>query len=231
MQAVKTTEQNDPLYILTQYSPSGNIRVLNINTATAPPDSIHMGIQEEGTHMLTLAVRAMQIRTRLDTMRQWIAESGQPENDLYTKEPDSYRQVEYLQYSKTIFQAGGSGVLTDACTHPAGLAFEIVPEENPYQVPDRILRPEQMKVRFRVFLNDQPLANAFVRCWHEEKGKMILTDSAHTNEKGYITLYRKPGISRLSCMYLAGANDRAVRQFYHTDLSFEYSRFFPEGRK
>ncbi len=214
---------------LVHYSPSGNIEYLSEGHSFKSGDSLRLPLPEEGTHMVTFRSNQSFISLEPEKFNQYLKEEGLDEALLFRKQQHEENKTgteQYLRSVKTIFQVGT--FLTDACTKATGLPLDIIPLQNPYELPQATTGTGPVKNRFRVLFKGQPLANALVRFWYAEKGKPVKMDSARTNTRGYVNADRKPGPFMASCVHMVPATIPAEAQWqsYWGSVSFEYPQFF-----
>lgn len=210
--------------LLVYVKPSGETENLAAAISGRPGDSLRVPLQEEGTHMVIFNSTNSFISLEPEKFNAYLRADGLDEATAFRKQrkEENKTGTELYQRSvKTIFQAGST--LTNACTEPTDLPLDIIPFQNPYMV------PKPGKVRFRVLFKKHPLPNALVRFWYETKGKGVQTDSARTNNRGFVNGNRYPGHFMVSCVHMEHTrnNTGAEWQSYWGSLSFEYSQFFP----
>ncbi|GAC1396310.1 MAG: hypothetical protein NVSMB63_16760 [Sediminibacterium sp.] len=195
-------------YQLLHYTPSGEIIDLSQKMQESKGDSLPFPLQEEGTHVITC-----------NTTRSFI-------------DPDA---VNTHISAKILIQAGY--LITDACLQPASLPLDILPAENPYDVPALKGREQVARVKFRVMFLGKPLPGQLVKIGYLQSGRQPERDTAITDNKGWINIERHSGPCLLSCTYTEKNRPGAVTggQRYQSSLSFEYPQFFlqrqNEGRK
>jgi uncharacterized GH25 family protein len=217
---------------LAYFTPSGNVLDISSSLSANKGDSIKLPMQEEGTHMVTFNSTNSFIRLEADKFTEYLKEDGLDEVATYRKEHNEENKAgtEHYQRSvKTIVQV--SDKITDACTKPTSLPLDIIPELNPYSVPEQGFKPGIVKVKFRVLFKKQPLNNALVKIWYRLPGKRVQMDTLRTNKKGWVTAERHPGPYMVSCVKMepTPADQEAQWQSYWGSLSFEYSQFFPRA--
>lgn len=214
---------------LAYFTPSGNVIDISSGLTANKGDSIKLPMQEEGTHMVTFNSTNSSIRLEADKFTEYLKEDGLDEVAAYRREHNEENNpgTEYYQRSvKTIVQV--SDKITEACTKPTSLPLDIIPELNPYSVPEQGFKPGIVKVKFRVLFKKQPLNNALVKIWYRLPGKGVQMDTLRTNKKGWVTAERHPGPYMVSCVKMepTPAEQEAQWQSYWGSLSFEYSQFF-----
>ena len=220
---------------LAHFTPSGNVLDISANLSENKGDSVQLPLQEEGTHMITFLSTNSFISLDAEKFNEYLKEDGLDNVALYRKEnhEENKKSTEHYQRSiKTILQVGEK--ITDACTKPTSLPLDIIPDTNPYVIPLQGFKQSQLKVRFRVLFNNEPLNNALVRIWYHMPGKAgVRVDSFITNKKGWITADRHPGRCMISCVHMEHTPEdkEAEWQSYWGSLSFEYSQFFQQGNK
>ena len=217
---------------LVHFTPSDNVVDISNRISANAGDSLQLPLQEEGTHMVIFNSTNSFIRLEPDKFTEYLKDDGHDAAILYRKQhgEESEAGTEHYQRSvKTILQV--SGKLTDACTQPTGLPLDIIPEENPYSIPNPSSNKKAIMVKFRVLFNGEPLENTLVRGWYRIPGKGLKVDSVRTNKKGWVMLERHPGPYMVSCVHMEHTqkDPEADWQSYWGSLSFEYSQYFPRN--
>ena len=214
---------------LVYYTPSDSILNISNRIPANKGDSLPLPLHEDGTHMLILTSGNSITRQDAEKFNAALKENGLDDIIRYRKEhgEENTEGIEqYRQCAKTILQVNGK--LTDACTLPTSLPLDIIPEENPYSIPNPSSDRKPVKLRFRVVFKGEALGNVLVKALYQLPGKEARMDSARTNRKGWVILERHPGPYLLRCMHMERApkGDKADWQSYRGSLSFEYSQFF-----
>ncbi len=226
------TGNRDKIQHLSHYTPSNEIIDLSPRLSEHKGDSLSLPLPEIGTHMVTFNSTNSFIQLEADKFNAYLMEDGMTEVLQYRKEHHELQDKgkEYYQRSvKTLLQVGDR--LTDACTNPTGLPLDIIPEQNPYNLPADLTSEREglLKMRFQVLFFGKPLENALVKIWYHPPGKPVQADDRRTNKKGWVTAERHPGPIMVSCVHMERSMTDTVAnwQSYWGSLSFEYSHFFP----
>ncbi len=208
------------------YRPNGTI--VSIGNLLSR-DSIALPLQETGTHMIALQ-RSQELERRVfdsfytDPKREDHPGTEKPNQKTTGKRQDENIMVQ--QSLKTLVQVGGT--LSDACIRPTGLLLDIIPEENPYSVPQPGRKERPVTVRFRVLFQGIQLPNARVIITYQLPGKGWKNEYLVTNKRGWVLAERHTGAYRVSCIYQKPSeNDPSNRmEYYFGSLSFDYSQYF-----
>lgn len=221
---------NEKVNHLVHFTPSGETIELSGSISGNKGDSLALPLQEAGTHMVTFVSTNSFIHLDADKFNAYLAEDGLDAVARYRKEHGEEQTdgKEYYQRSvKTIIQVGDKR--TDLCAERTGLPLDIVPEINPYSLPEFISRSGLPKVNFKVYLYGKPLRDALVKVWYSPPGKSVKVEALKTNNNGIITTERHPGRFMVSCVHMIRntADTVANWQSYWASVTFEYSQFFP----
>jgi hypothetical protein len=220
---------NDSIAHLVLYSPGGGTKNL-IPVVRDGNMGLQLSLREEGTHMVVFHSRNTRSDYDAKNFNQYLQDEGLNQVIDFRRQHGEEQEMTSLQTQhcvKTIFQVGG--LITDECRYPSLLPLEILPEENPYSVPQGSYNDKPVKRRFQVLFYGQPLNNVLVKITYRGTGNSIHTDSSRSNRKGWISIERHTGPTLLTTTYMErNQRDTSARwQAYKTSLSFEYSRFFP----
>jgi hypothetical protein len=228
--AEKRNGKTPSVQYIYHHLPSGNIVNIAPLMNGAAVDSFRLPLGDEGTHMLVCNSAGPLIRYTADSFNAYLHANGLEQVSSYRAANHEAEQegTAFLHYNtKTILQVGTK--VTDACIHPTVLPLDIVPEENPYTVPLGTDRTKPVRKRFQVLFGYEPVGDVLVTMQYRDAGNRLLTDSARTNKRGWVTLTRHPGACLVSCVYMVRNTAGTAFQWqgYITALSFEYSLFFP----
>jgi uncharacterized GH25 family protein len=218
--------KGDSIDHLVLYAPAGTE---NITQSAKGKNSLQLSLREEGTHMLAASSSNSRTSTDATNFHQYLQQEGLGDIIQYRLKhgEEKLDGTVYSQYNiKTIFQVGG--MRTDRCLQPSIVALDIIPEENPYAVPEGRYSDKPVKKRFQVLFDGKPLNNALVKIRYRVAGNNARMDSARTNRKGWVSLDRHTGPNLLTCTYIErNRPDTGTHwQAYRASLSFEYSSFF-----
>ncbi len=213
---------------LEHFTPSGKINDLSNGLSQNPGDSIRVPLQEEGTHMIIFNSTNTFIELEPEKFNDYLKEDGLDATAAYRKQKkeDTKKGTEFYQRSvKTLLQVGGT--LSNACTQPTSLPLDIIPVQNPYAIPNPYQTGPAF-VMFRILFKNEPLPNALVKIWQQDKSKGVQMQTRRTNRRGMISIERIPGPVMVSCVHMEPAqkDSGADWQSYWASLSFEYSLFF-----
>ncbi len=220
----------DKVQQLVHYTPSGEITNIASLLSGNKGDSLQLPLQEEGTHMIIFNSNNSFLSLDAAKFNNYLKEDGLENAIAYrkeNKEEDKISTEHYQRSIKTLLQV--SYPLTDACIKPTSLPLDIIPEQNPYEVPVGS-NESLLKVRFRVLFKGTPLDHTLVKVFYHLPGtKEVKTEILQTNKKGWVTANRHPGPYLVTCVHMEHtSNDtEAEWQSYWASLSFEYAQFFP----
>jgi len=228
--AEKRNSKIPSVQYLYHHLPSGNIVNIAPLMNGSGADSFRLPLGDEGTHMLVCNSTVPMVTYTADSFNTYLQANGLEHVLAYRAADHETRQgtTAFLQYNtKTILQVGTR--ITDACIHPSALPLDIVPEENPYTVPLGTDRTKPVRLRFQVFFSNEPVGDVLVKMQYRDAGNRLLTDSARTSRRGWVTLTRHPGTCLISCVYMTRGDAGTAARWhgYTASLSFEYSQFFP----
>ncbi|MEN9684440.1 MAG: hypothetical protein RLZZ28_226 [Bacteroidota bacterium] len=214
---------------LKHYTPSGMINDLTDRVSKNKGDSVQIPMQEEGTHMVVFNSTNSSIDLAPEKFTEYLKEDGLDQALLYRKnngEENNHGKEFYQRSVKTIFQVGTA--TNNTCTAATDLPLDIIPDQNPYEVPEDAVHKKSFKVQFRVQFKYAPLKNALVKVWYMGSDNKVKMENLRTNQKGFITTNRHSGPMMISCVHMIRTEKGAAAdwQSYWSSLTFEYSQFF-----
>ena len=212
------------------YTPAKQMYELSTKLTDAVGDSLLLPLAEPGTHMITFQSNNSFIELPANSFNDYLKEDGLSEIAAYRSahQQSSEPGKEYYQRSvKTIIQVGEEP--TNTCSIPTGLPLDIIPQKNPYELPEGLTKKDLIKVKFKVLFKEKPLQNALVKVWFRLPGKPVQKLEYLTDKGGWITTERHPGIFMVSCVHMEQHTADAVAtwQSYWGSVTFEYSQVFP----
>ncbi|MFN8345326.1 MAG: DUF4198 domain-containing protein [Spirosomataceae bacterium] len=134
-------------------------------------------VSESGTHVLALETNSSFIELEPDKFSAYLKEDGLDNAMAYrlkNGETKKNGRELYRRCAKTLVQAGN--VKSNQCLKSSGMAIEILPLQNPYDL------PKGSALTCRFLYENKPLKNALVRCWRRVNDKTALEIKRSDNE-------------------------------------------------
>ncbi|MFD2785201.1 DUF4198 domain-containing protein [Hymenobacter rubripertinctus] len=171
---------------------------------------------QPGTHLVALQTDYALVTLPADQFTAYLHEQGfgyalaQRAQRGQTAAPG---REAYRRCATTLVQAGAYAATDTARAwgRPAGLALELVPEQNPYG-----LRPGAA-LTVRVLAAGQPVAGLLVRLWQRGARGPVLLGKLHSNQNGRVLLHLPTAGSYLiSCVEMASAPAASAAHWHST---------------
>lgn len=169
---------------LAHYAPLGSEDLLAAATAA---DTLQPNVTfaQPGTHMVVLATNNSFITLEAEKFNAYLKEDGLDYILLQRQQSGTLNKPSREAYSrcaKTLVQVGNP-VASDtarAWSRPAGMALELVPEQNPYAL------KMGGSLTVRVLADGQPKAGQLVQVWQRSAGQPVKITKLHSNQNGRV---------------------------------------------
>jgi len=166
------------------YAPAGPVSLLSAATAA---DTLYPTVTfaQPGTHLVALATNNATITLEVEKFNTYLKEEGLDYILLQRQQRNALNQPGrevYSRCAKTLVQVGNytSADTSRAWSRPAGLALDLVPEQNPYA-----LRPGN-SLTIRVLADGQPKAGQLVQVWQRAPGQNVKISKLYSNQNGRV---------------------------------------------
>lgn len=168
----------------THYAPPGS---QDLRATVAAADTLHPTVTfaQPGTHLVALATNNATITLEAEKFNSYLKEEGldnillqrQQRNALYKPGREAYSRC-----AKTLVQVGAysSADTSRAWSRLAGLALDLVPEQNPYS-----LRPGG-SLTIRVLADGKPQPNQLVQLWQRSPNQPVKITKLYSNQNGRV---------------------------------------------
>ena len=186
------------------YTPAGPE---DLTTLTTTADTLHPNVtfKQTGTHMVVLTTNNSFITLDANKFNAYLKEDGldyillkrQQRGDITKPGREAYRRC-----TKTLVQVGTAPADTArAWSRPTGMALELVPEQNPYELKIGSF------LTVRVLADGQPQPGQLVQVWQRTAGRPVQITKLHSNQNGRV-LFRlaNPGQYMVSTVRMVPAN-------------------------
>lgn len=176
-------------------------------TATAA-DTLHptITLAQPGTHMATLATNNATVTLEAEKFNTYLKEEGLDYILLQRQQRNTLNKPgreAYSRCAKTLIQVGPytSADTSRAWSRHAGLALDLVPEQNPYA-----LRPGG-SLTVRVLAEGKPQPNQLVQVWQRSPNQPAKITKLYSNQNGRV-LFRlnSPGQYMVSAVRMVPAS-------------------------